>query len=274
MRNNEGVYPDFLILGAEQSGTTRLAQTLRSHSGIFIPSRELQFFAYAGSPIPYTKMNHAGIVEDLDHYLSYFAQASTENKVGEKSVSYFHRDFYDRSIENLKLLHPGWESLKIVIVLSNPLERAYAHYKLNYPIHEQLTFPMALLAWPVRKKAGLVPAYDYIGSGYYADSLTAYLTTFKAVKIIFAEDLQKNPVKSLSSLLSFLDVEARPLPLPIERRKNAVRRAWEKWRPVLRGSPPLPASMCEESRQFLAQAFREDIRRVETITSRSLSHWR
>jgi hypothetical protein len=271
-RSKDRIYPDFLILGAEQSGTTPLARSFRCHPRLFIPSCELQFFSYHGSDRRYTNMIHKGIVNGLDQYLSYFTSAPLESRVGEKSVSYFHRDFYTRSIENLKLLHPSWESLKIIIVLSNPLERAFAHYKINSPVHEPLAFPEALQAWPLREKEGLVPAYDYIGSGYYADSLAAYLRAFKEVKVILAEDLLENPAETISSLLSFLGVEVRPLPPPFET-QNAVRRIWWRWKPLLRGRPPLPFSMDGASRRFLAQAFRDDIRRVEAITSRDLSHW-
>src|ERR1041384_6628011 len=137
MRTKDRVYPDFLILGAEQSGITPLARSLRSHPGIFIPSRELQFYSYQGDGPRYIKMNHDGIVHDLNHYLSFFFEAPAESRVGEKSGRYFHRASYARSIENIKRHHPACESLKIIIVLSNPMERAFAHYKMNYPAHER-----------------------------------------------------------------------------------------------------------------------------------------
>ncbi len=50
--------------------------------------------------------------------------AKESQSLGEASTSYLYKE----TIENIKKYHPFWKELKIIIIIRNPIERAFSHY--------------------------------------------------------------------------------------------------------------------------------------------------
>ncbi len=78
--------PDFFIVGAPKCGTTAMKSYLGEHPEIFMPrsDREPHFFG--------TDLYKRTFIRDEQSYLSLFAEAKNEKRVGEKSVRYLYSE--------------------------------------------------------------------------------------------------------------------------------------------------------------------------------------
>ncbi|MGA2321440.1 MAG: sulfotransferase [Solirubrobacteraceae bacterium] len=80
--------PDFFIVGHAKSGTTALYEMLRKHPQIYMPEAKEPWF-FASDMRPRFQPPMAGhLPETLEEYLSLFAEARPEQRVGEASSSY------------------------------------------------------------------------------------------------------------------------------------------------------------------------------------------
>ena len=104
-------YPNFMIVGAAKAGTTSLAYYLAQHPDIFMSAKkETRFFSQE-----YEK--------GIDFYRNnYFSDVFSEKMAGEADVTYFMRPFVARKIK------AELADIKIIIILRNPVERAYSGY--------------------------------------------------------------------------------------------------------------------------------------------------
>ncbi|MEX0721459.1 MAG: sulfotransferase [Balneolaceae bacterium] len=292
-------FPHFIIGGAAKSGTTSLSRYLDQLPGLFIPEREPNFFTYLDQKSPYDIKNH----EFISGFHSYFSlmkphEPQEDVILGEKSVSYLYKDYYQQVIGNIKKNHPFWEKLKWIFILRNPTERAYSQYIHNLNFHEELSFKDAIEQWPERKAAGWIPAYDYLGAGFYSESIQAYLKHFEQVRIYLFDDLMERPLWLMSDIMKFLNIEASPknisfakynssgiprnkllkigLPLlstfyPLHSVINRIipSRVRLKIRKFTHQKPLLPASHKKE----LYSYYSAEIKQLETIIKRDLSDW-
>ena len=118
--------PNFLVVGAAKSGTTSLFNYLTQHSDIYIPEvKECRFFSqlpknYKGLGAEF--FPNSGITDERVYFNLF---SGHEDKVcGDMSNDYLY--YYEKSIKNIKK-YLGNE-IKIVIVLRNPIDRAYSNY--------------------------------------------------------------------------------------------------------------------------------------------------
>ena len=107
--------PDFFIVGGPKCGTTALYVYLRDHPAIFMPAvKEPHFFCPEF-------FGHKGVVSDLQEYLQLFRHAGPEHRaVGEASALYL------ASKSSLSLIRDFNPSARIVVMVRNPVEMAYA----------------------------------------------------------------------------------------------------------------------------------------------------
>ena len=106
--------PDFFVVGAAKSGTTALWKYFQQHPQIFvtkdIAQKELGYFS-----------NQYGIVNKND-YLNFFKDAKPDQLIGEVCHAYL------TSEESAEWIKKEVPNAKIIIMLRNPLERAYSLY--------------------------------------------------------------------------------------------------------------------------------------------------
>lgn len=295
--------PSFVIAGAAKSGTTSLSRYLAGHPEIYLPDHEMNYFAFAKHAPDYT-VAHSKLMNTFDRYQSFyqFPYNMAPHITGEKSVSYLYAPWVNHVIKNIKAIHPLRESLKIIIILRQPIDRMYSQYIFNTRNNEGLPFNQAIKAWPQRKAQGWVPAYDYIGASYYAEAVKAYLESFSYVKVVLFSDLKTNPQEMLKDLYQFLEIESDFIPqnlgdsfnfsgLP---NKSMLGRIYSRhWiRKIIRPlKKPLPKDIIEkialsvkskavykpklsdETKSELTELFREDIKTLEKTINRDLSHW-
>jgi Sulfotransferase domain len=180
--------PDFLVIGAQKSGTTSLYEYLRSHPQVFMPDiKELDFFT-------------AGInwERGFGWYQRLFADAGPEvTAIGEASTSYTKYPRYSGSAELIARYLP---EARLIYVVRNPIDRLRSHYVHNVAYGTET----APLAQAVRTNP------DYINFGKYAMQLDRYLAHFgnDQVLTITSEALRSARAETLERVYSFLGVRA------------------------------------------------------------------
>lgn len=203
--------PNFFICGAARSGTTSMWEYLRQHPDIFMPT----VFGWK-EPSFYCDLYG---VKDRAFYLSLFAQAGNKKMVGEASTPYLS------SPESAGRIHAELPHARIIIVLRNPIERAYSLYKwMCENGYEQIpTFAAALEAEDkerhanesfMRNNGQYYWNFLYFRSGLYHDQVKRYLDTFGAgqVKIFLFEDMTREPGRTVRETFEFLTVDPEFLP--------------------------------------------------------------
>ncbi len=284
--------PDFFIVGAPKSGTTSLYSHLLQHPDILMPgTKEPHFF--------YNERNPTEPVlgeKDLSQYLRLFRKFPENALAGEASTSYLYSPTAAYEIRSLR------REAKIMMILRNPVERAYSQYwNETRDGRESLTFEQALEAEPERVRQRLWLGLYYTGCGRYAEQLRRYLKAFEreAVRVYLFEDLTRDTEEVCRDAFDFLGVDHRqPVEattvynpggsptsklvsqlLNAEKVKNPVARAMPRtWKRTvgewLRTNNTKPApEMAPETRDKLIEVFREDILRLEDLIERDLSGW-
>lgn len=301
MYSSKARFPAFIIGGAAKSGTTSLSRYLAQQPGIFMPERELNFFTHADEKPPYLIENHP-FLHQIGTYLE--ALNPPENLdnnplIGEKSVSYLYKGYYPQVIKNVQDYHPYWQNLKWIFILRNPAERAYSQYIHNRNFHEELPFEEAITLWKQRKKTGWIPAYDYLGAGFYSEAIKAYQQTFKHVQVYVFEDLKERPEWILNNTLQFLNIQSpakniafrkhNPSGIPknklfemgyhIRNKSSQVRAVTDKLFPTtlrhklkffMLQKPPMSKKIKDE----LCTLYEADIEKLELLIGRDLSEWK
>ena len=99
--------------------------------------------------------------------------------------------------------------MKIIIMLRNPLDRAFSAYThVSRSLKEPLSFEEALEIEENRLKNDetLTPMVMYKDMGLYHDMVSAYVKNFKNVHVIMYEDFQQNTKEVVSQTLAFLGI--------------------------------------------------------------------
>lgn len=177
---------DFLIVGAARAGTTTLFELLSRHPGIFIPKRkECRYFSCMPGnfvmPGPPYAMN---IIQSQEEYRALFNMAGPGQLRGDISPDYLY--FHENAAP--KILNEINAQIPIIIVLRNPIDRAYSHYL--HHVHggrENLTFTDALNAEQERRTANWAWGWNYVNIGLYSGQVKAYVDSFERVLLLLFE---------------------------------------------------------------------------------------
>ncbi|PIP80035.1 MAG: hypothetical protein COW84_07425 [Gammaproteobacteria bacterium CG22_combo_CG10-13_8_21_14_all_40_8] len=195
--------PDFMIIGAQKCGTTSLFNYICQYSTNFKPPlvKETQFFT----------QNYA---KGLDYYYAHFPLFKSPTQItGEASPTYL---FFKKAAKRTHLHFP---QLKLVVLLRDPVDRAYSHYHFsmrNLPESQKISFEEALER---EDKLNFQTYSDYLSTaekkssyksrGLYADQIEYWLEFFNMENIYFieADELKKSPDKILTNLFLFLGLK-------------------------------------------------------------------
>ncbi|CAN5528260.1 sulfotransferase [soil metagenome] len=199
--------PDFLVVGAARSGTTTLHSYLRQHPEIFLPKvKEPCFFVFEGEGEKYVKGKFAFATRHFEEYKLLFNRAEEHQKTGEMSTPYLYK--FEKTIATVKKYFPDFAETKIVILLRNPVERAFSQYKWRVRDgRELLSFEDAIDAEANRMKENYSFDYFYVDRGYYFKQVKSYIENFKNVKVILFEDFNESPEKELQAICNFIGVD-------------------------------------------------------------------
>jgi hypothetical protein len=176
--------PNFVVIGASRSGTTTLHRWLHEHPDVFVPrEKSPNYFASFEAippwePAPARAMARQW-VNDLTAYQSLFDDVDREVAIGEVSPVYLQAVGIPRRVRDLL------PEAKLIVVLRNPVDRAYAHYlgRRRDGIEAVSSFSMLIeqeLAEPLPDD---VAFGHYVGCGRYHHFLRAYATAFDRSQI-------------------------------------------------------------------------------------------
>ena len=296
------MWPNFFIIGAGKAGTTSLYYYLKQHPQIFMSkAKEPKFFALKGHSLdfrgPHDERIRSGTTTELSDYLALFREARDAIAIGEASTIYLDDE---RAPGAIAARVPG---ARLVAILRHPAERAFSAFQhLVRDRYEPLpTFEEGLAAEEQRMRDGWYMQYEYKGRGFYARSLKRYLARFDParIRIYLYEDFVERPLWLLSDLFGFLGVDPDFTP-DISTRHNVSGRArssgLQRW---LTGRKPLKEAlkkaiperwghraiswvqshnlvrtgMKPETRRYLIGEYGDDIRELQDLIGRDLSHW-
>ncbi|ATX80279.1 Sulfotransferase domain-containing protein [Mariprofundus aestuarium] len=287
--------PNFMIIGAAKSGTTSLHHYLTQHPQIFLPmEKELQFFTD-------NELYNKG----KEFYLnSYFSGAESYSAIGEATPFYLHRP--EIVIPRLKHFFPA-ESLKFIVLLRDPVKRAWSHYLHMVRLGlEPLSFEQALEAESERLSQQPMSWYSYFSDGLYYRQLEKWFNQFpkEHFLIITQDQLAENVTQTLEDVFMFLDVEShisiadttmkneageakskllmrflmgRPFGMPAIKRVLPIkfrRRVGMKLRQMNTRPVSSVMEMNAETYDLLRKEYDQDIASLERLLNRSFASWR
>lgn len=217
------VPPNVMIVGAQKAGTTSLHEWLRQADPDTSMSqpKELHFF------------DHGGHVDNgrLARYERHFQPASVR---GESTPIYL---FYPGALERIKATYPN---MKIVVVLRNPVTRAYSHYWHEVRIGwERLPYLSALERSPKDvDDTSYLRHYSYVERGLYSGQIGRALDLFGSGNVLICkfEQMLSDPVRAVNDVLQFVDPSVRPIEsLQLERQlRGGMPSSWRLVRAVSR----------------------------------------
>jgi len=304
---NDVRLPNFLIVGAAKSGTTSLSYYLKQHKQIYIsPVKEPKFFTAQFLNFPIKGIGddvvEKHIVKTFEDYKKLFKWTTSERKaIGEASVDNLY--YHENAIKQIKkyLGNP-----KIIIILRNPISRAFSAYThLVRDGRENLSFEEGLLAESKRMRENWEFMWFYKDVGLYYAQVKDYLENFSDVKIYLTDDLEERPLEMIKDIFRFLEVDdgfvpdisvkynvsgvpKRRIYAKISKNLNTVGSFLEKRANYLfpkkgikiigffekiRAKEVQKPKMKRETREMLLEFYREDILKTQNIIGRDLSNW-
>lgn len=210
--------PDFFVVGAAKGATTSLHALLSQHPNIFLPEqKELYTFAFNGET-PRFKLADGTPREKVgctwNRYFKIYDNCPENCLAGDTSSWYLR--YHKAVITNIRRLYgESSEKIKIIMVLRNPVERAWSHYSMHLGQGLiDLPFRDTITGGEFRKRiadaeAGYYPGYDYIGFGMYSGQVQAFLDAFGQdnVKVFLYEEFQKDNLTMVNEVFRFLGLE-------------------------------------------------------------------
>ena len=201
----EKIHPDFFIVGAPRSGTTSLHEYLNEIPEIFMCPKESGYFSKFS----------IGRLASEEEYKNSFVDATPNQLIGESTAIYL------RDPETPDKIHQANHNAKIIIMLRDPIERAYSHYLMYVRNgYETQSFSKKLELYDKNKSDGRFHDYIIMPS-YYFDSVSKYIDVFgrEQVKICNYEEFADKTQKIVSEILDFLCIDSS-LPKNITEKYN------------------------------------------------------
>jgi hypothetical protein len=193
----------FLCIGAQKAGTTTLHNIIKQHRNIFLPSvKELRYFS-----------KDRFYAKGVEWYHKYFNKIKDESAIGEITPNYLC------STKAAERIYKYNKDMKIIIILRDPVERAYSHYLMKKRNgKEKLDFDTCIDNELKQLEKSMTGneleinesnAYGYIARGLYFKQIERYLKYFDIDKIhiLTLEEFVKNPEMETNKIFGFLGVE-------------------------------------------------------------------
>jgi hypothetical protein len=232
---------DFVVIGAQKSGTSSLFQYLRHHPQIHLPpGKEIPFFS-----------RDERYERGWEWYAQeFFSHAPAEALWGTVSPQYMSDPVAPRR------MYETMPDVKMIAILRNPVYRAHSHYKMAVLRDaETRSFEQAVRELSDEATASHVRTLRtgiesrsqcYLAWGEYARILGPYYSLFpeEQILVLFSEELESAPLETYRGILRFLEVSPdfvpdnlgkryhpggtrkRTLPVDRLRKVEAIRTLW------------------------------------------------
>lgn len=307
--------PNFFIVGSAKSGTTSIYNYLKQHPDIFMsPIKETHHFStdidsskfrpdYAANlninidswlnGDQKKEIFHA-FVKDWDKYLKLFKNSENQKAIGEVTNSYLY------SKEAAKNIRSKFPEGKIIMILRNPVERAFSHFLMDLKSGlETGSFLEAFKKDMAKSNKGWGISNVYYEIGMYYEQVKRYLTIFpqEQIKIILYDDYRNDAIKTLKEICNFLNIDSNfefefskehnkamipksgavALMMRQKGLKAFAKKIFPKsWKNIISKifftNKNLP-KLSVDDRKYLIELYKEDIQKLSQLINRDLTSW-
>jgi len=291
-------FPNLFIVGAAKSGTTSLHNYLNQHPDVFMCTPKEPHFLINNEigkdriPVGTCSKNE---------YLNLFLRGKEKRYRGESSVMYLM--YPDIVIPKIKELFG--DETKIIIMLRNPVDRAYSGFQhvKRYNVNETSTFEKA---WEISEEryfsnTVITPASRYQELGLYYNQVKSYFEKLQYVHVIIYDDYKADFKGEMHKVFDFLAIDK--ININTEERhmigdwqwendrmkkimikKNSLRSflkiiiPFKSLRKMLRikikqSTTNKVLEMKKETRQMLQEFYKEDVANLSELLDRDLNYW-
>ncbi len=302
---------DAVLIGVPKSGSTTLADWLQSHPGVAMSRiKEPNFYAAELDPSTFSPaflrispdadaaywtqsdplpVRHQAFVRREAQYARLWAHAQPGQLRVEASTSYF---WSPSAAQSLPQANPV---AKVILVLRNPVDRAFSHYRmaLKYGLVSQ-SF-LEELAADAEGPAAWGRRENFVALSRYAESYRRWSASGLELKVVLYEQAFDAPEVFWAEVQDFLGLH--PIPLPHAERVHAAHDPrWPKlarfvqhhpagrWikdllpvglknRAKMASASPVPKRLTEAERAEAWTYFADDAAQLEQLLGKNLSLW-
>jgi hypothetical protein len=236
---------DFVVAGAQKSGTTALDSYLRQHPNLQMALvKEAHFF------------DDERVFRSRDPawwtYHSLFPPYEPQKLFGETTPIYM---YWEPAFPRIARYN---RDMRILMILRNPIERAYSHWAMSVRHgREKLPFREAIVREAERlRHAGQSRRFSYLSRGFYSKQVRRALRHFPRSQVLAVrhDALRHEPQATMNAVFRFLGVERIRIH---PRRMHA-------------GSY---APMAEADRRLLSRLYADEIRELERLLGWNCASW-
>lgn len=268
-------------IGTRRSASSFLHDCLNQHPEIVKPRRGTHYFSVYSN-------------EGASWYAQQFPKKNTNQIYVEYSISYTYPQHASQAAKNIYNTNPN---AKIFLTIRDPVKRAYSDYlraRRFVEIPENLSFEQAIEQFP-----------EFIERGHYQKLLSPYFDLFPShkIKLIFFDDLNRHPEKTLNELCSFLEISSytsidttmnskeagRDLKFPkiqtlllytklildrasatlrLEKQWNNIKNNLRSYYQLIRAANTIDSAINKNTSKQLYRLYEEDIEWVKSVTGR------
>jgi hypothetical protein len=231
-----GRVPDFFIVGHPKSGTTALFEILRSHPQIYMSEEKEPWFFAEELRLRPPPRKPFGVPETLDDYLSLFAGADPNQRVGEATALYLWSHTAASAIARVQ------PAARVIAILREPasfLHSLHLQFVQVY-VEPETDFRKAISLERPRSEGHDIPGDSYWPQALaysehvrYVEQLKRYYDVFtpEQILVLIYDDFRADNAATVRAVLRFLEVddtlavgaiEANPTVRPRSRRLHHV----------------------------------------------------
>lgn len=240
---------NFLVCGVQKGGTSALDGYLRSHPDVCMADvKEPHFFD--------REKIFTDKEPDYSKYHKYFHLCGNKKAVGESTPIYI---YWKEAIPRIWQYNP---QMKLIILLRNPIERAYSHWNMERVRGKELLAFGDAIRNEIERCREALPnqhrIYSYVSRGFYVEQLRRILDYFPRDNVFIAksEQLKNSALETMNNIFRFLNLST------ITDLEHKCVHASEYLQ-----------NMEEEDKLYLRAIYEYEIKALERLLGWELSEW-
>ncbi len=210
------------IVGAMKAGTTSFVEVLSKHPDIYMPpvkephyfvnnlpsslyqpSRFFNLDSYLDKDFP--QPLHISDVKTELQYEKVFSLANGSKLLCDCSTAYIHAP------ESPNLIHKYNDQAKIIVLIRDPLKRAFSHYKMDLGLgRTQRNFESIMIDQIAAYHNGTLSWDTYLAMSFYKEPISRYKQLFKNVLVVDFQNFIKNVETEGKRVTDFLEISNLP----------------------------------------------------------------
>ena len=241
---------DFIVAGAQKSGTTALNYYLKRHPRIALPvKKELHFFDN-------DQLFSSTDAVSYESLHKMFRPARPDSIAGENTPNYL---YWPPALTRIRDYN---SAIRLIILLRNPIDRAFSQWNMQRVRGiEPLDFLDAVRAEADRLAklpSEKLRKFAYVDRGRYSTHLERALSLFPREQLLLVkyEEFRARQREIIAEVFQFLNLE------PVF------------FRPIEAHDIPYQRAIRTDEREFVFQMLREDIAKVEKLLKWDCANWR